>query len=88
MKEVRIMGSKSALLRTIVAASSAKTTGFAVSSFVPKWRPVRDSNPQLVSTAGLEPARASVARSRRRVRRFRHAEVKLEGTPGHDPGSR
>jgi site-specific DNA recombinase len=37
-KEVRIMGSKSVLLRTLVAASSAKTAGFGVPSFVPKWR--------------------------------------------------
>src|SRR5947207_7940662 len=29
-KEVRILGSKSVLLRTLVAASSAKTTGFGV----------------------------------------------------------
>src|SRR5205807_1073536 len=36
--EVRIMGSKSVLLRTLVAASSAKTAGFGVTSFVPKWR--------------------------------------------------
>ena len=43
-KEVRIMGSKSALLRTLVAGSSAKTAGFAVPSFVPKWRPRQDSN--------------------------------------------
>jgi site-specific DNA recombinase len=33
-KEVRIMGSKSALLRTLVAASSAKTAGFGVPGFV------------------------------------------------------
>jgi hypothetical protein len=33
-KEVRIMGSKSVLLRTLVAASSAKTAGFGVPSFV------------------------------------------------------
>src|ERR1700716_3796949 len=38
VKEVRIMGSKSVLLRTLVAASSAKTAGFGVPSFVPKWR--------------------------------------------------
>jgi site-specific DNA recombinase len=44
-KEVRIMGSKSVLLRTLVAASSAKTAGFGVPSFVPKWRARRDSNP-------------------------------------------
>jgi site-specific DNA recombinase len=44
-KEVRIMGSKSVLLRTLVAASSAKTVGFGVPSSVPKWRALRDSNP-------------------------------------------
>jgi site-specific DNA recombinase len=43
-KEVRIMGSKSVLLRTLVAASSVKTAGFGVPSFVPKWRARRDSN--------------------------------------------
>ena len=37
-KELRIMGSKSALLRTLVAAESAKTAGFGVPSSVPKWR--------------------------------------------------
>jgi site-specific DNA recombinase len=45
-KEVRIMGSKSVLLRTLVAAASAKTAGFCVPSFVPKWRARRDSNPR------------------------------------------
>jgi len=43
-KEVRIMGSKSVLLRTLVAASSAKTAAFGVPSFIPKWRARRDSN--------------------------------------------
>jgi hypothetical protein len=43
-KEARIMGSKSVLLRTLVAASSAKTAGFGVPSFVPKWRAAGDSN--------------------------------------------
>jgi site-specific DNA recombinase len=43
-KEVRIMGAKSELLRTLVAASGAKTAGFGVPSFVPKWRARRDSN--------------------------------------------
>jgi site-specific DNA recombinase len=43
-KEVRIMGSKSVLLPTLVAAASAKTAGFGVPSFVPKWRARRDSN--------------------------------------------
>jgi len=43
-KELRIMGSKSVLLRTLVAAESAKTAGFGVPSSVPKWRARRDSN--------------------------------------------
>ena len=43
-KEVRIMGAKSALLRTLVAASSAKSAMFGVPSSVPKWRARRDSN--------------------------------------------
>jgi len=41
-KELRIMGSKSVLLRTLVAASSAKTAGFGVPSSVPKWRAIQD----------------------------------------------
>ena len=44
-KELRIMGSKSALLRTLVAAESAKTAGFGVPSFVPKWRARREDLP-------------------------------------------
>jgi site-specific DNA recombinase len=32
------MGSKSELLRTLVAASSAKEAGFGVPGLVPKWR--------------------------------------------------
>ena len=43
-KEIRIMGSKSVLLRTLVAASSAKSAGFGVPSFVPEWRTRHDSN--------------------------------------------
>jgi hypothetical protein len=43
-KEARILGSKSELLRTLVAASSAKTAGFGVPSSVPKWRARNDSN--------------------------------------------
>jgi site-specific DNA recombinase len=43
-EEVRIMGSKSLLLRTLVAAASAKTGGFGLPSFVPKWRAREDSN--------------------------------------------
>jgi len=43
-KEVRIMGSKSVLLRTLVAASNVKTVGFAVPSFVPKWRAIQNKS--------------------------------------------
>jgi hypothetical protein len=35
------MGSKSVLLRTLVATASAKMAGFGVLSFVPKWREIR-----------------------------------------------
>ena len=43
-KEVRIMGSKSVLLRTLVATASVKTAGFGVPSSVPKWRARQESN--------------------------------------------
>ncbi len=43
--EVRIMGSKGDLLRTLTSASGAKSTIPGVRSSVPKWRPVGDSNP-------------------------------------------
>ena len=43
--EVRIIGSKSNLLRTLAAASSARPATSAVRSSVPKWRPLGDSNP-------------------------------------------
>jgi site-specific DNA recombinase len=43
-KEVRIMGSTSVLLRTLVAAGSTKTAGFGVPSSVPKWCAGHDSN--------------------------------------------
>jgi hypothetical protein len=43
-QELRIIGSKSELLRTLVAALSAKTAGFGVPSSVPKWRARKDSH--------------------------------------------
>jgi hypothetical protein len=43
-KERRIVGSKSVLQGALVAASSAKTAGLAVPSFVPKRRTRHDSN--------------------------------------------
>src|SRR5690606_12169528 len=42
--EVRIMGSKSELLRTLIAASSGKSAAFGVQSSVLKWRTRQDSN--------------------------------------------
>ena len=44
--EVRIMGSKAELLRTLVAASSGKSAAIGVSGSVLKWRARRDSNPR------------------------------------------
>jgi site-specific DNA recombinase len=44
VKQIRIMGSKGVLLRSLVAASSAKTAGFCGPGFVTKWRARRDSN--------------------------------------------
>jgi site-specific DNA recombinase len=44
--EVRIMGSKSDLLRTLAAAGGSGTLPGTVPSFVPKWRGTRDSNSQ------------------------------------------
>jgi hypothetical protein len=44
-REVRVMGSKGVLLRTLVAASGGKSAGMGVPSFVPKWRAQGDSNP-------------------------------------------
>jgi site-specific DNA recombinase len=43
--EVRIMGSRSNLLRTLAAASGVASAG-TVPSFVPRWRRERDSNPR------------------------------------------
>jgi hypothetical protein len=51
-KEVRIMGSKSELLPTLVAASSAKAAGFGVSSFAPKRQPRHKSNARPVPDQG------------------------------------
>ena len=42
--EVRIMGTKSDLLQSLVAASSGETAAFAVRSSVLKWRTRQDSN--------------------------------------------
>jgi site-specific DNA recombinase len=43
-REIRIMGSKTELLRALVAASSVGTAAIGVRSFEPKWRARKDSN--------------------------------------------
>jgi hypothetical protein len=45
-REVRIIGSKSDLLRTLAAASGARSATPGVRSSVLKWRRGRDSNPR------------------------------------------
>ena len=50
--EVRIMGSKSELLRTLVAASSVETAAFGVHSSVLKWRTQHDSNVRPLPSEG------------------------------------
>jgi site-specific DNA recombinase len=45
-REVRIMGSKSDLLRTLAAIFGAKSATGGVRSSVLKWRRGRDSNPR------------------------------------------
>jgi site-specific DNA recombinase len=59
MNEVRIMGSISELLRTLVAASSAKSAAFPAPISVPKWRARRDSNscPGFATLAALVASR-------------------------------
>ncbi len=44
--EVRIMGSRNELLRTLAASNGAKSPTRGVPSFVPKWRMGWDSNPR------------------------------------------
>ena len=43
--EIRILGTKTELLRTLVAAAGVESAAGGVRSFIPKWRPGRDSNP-------------------------------------------
>jgi site-specific DNA recombinase len=42
--EIRIMGSKTELLRTLVAAAGVESAAVGVRSFIPKWRARKDSN--------------------------------------------
>jgi site-specific DNA recombinase len=73
-KELRIMGSKSVLLRTLVAASSAKTAGFGVPSSVPKWRARHDSN---VGPLYSEQDKLDVRRTESPMRLYSLAEASI-----------
>ena len=42
--EIRIMGSKTELLRTLAAAASVESAAVGVRRFIPKWRARQDSN--------------------------------------------
>ncbi len=48
-REVRIMGSKGELLRTLTASAGVKSAPAGVSSSVPSWRMGWDSNPRTLS---------------------------------------
>jgi len=87
-KEVRIMGSKSVLLRTLVAASSAKSAGFGVPSFVPKWRARRDSNSCLPTAPANENSRAPPMRTRRTCQAGRRRVACAVGRAPSPPPSR
>ncbi|MBI3707387.1 MAG: hypothetical protein HY246_06880, partial [Proteobacteria bacterium] len=43
--EIRILGTKTELLRTLVAAACVESAAAGVRSFIPKWRAREDSNP-------------------------------------------
>ena len=47
---IYIKGSKSTLLRTLVATKGGKTAEIGVPGFIPKWRKRRDSNPRYAFT--------------------------------------
>jgi 3-methyladenine DNA glycosylase AlkD len=52
-KNFASLGAESELLRTLVAASSAKTAGFGVPSSVPKWRATVDEDEQYCFAVAL-----------------------------------
>ena len=51
--EIRIMGSKTELLRTLAAAASVESAAVGVRSFIPKWRPDVDETENYVSAGTL-----------------------------------
>ena len=76
---------KSELLRTLVAASSAKTVGFGVPSSAPKWRALRESNPcfRRERAASWTARRRARGQARRHIRSFRRAS-KRKAVAGPD----
>ncbi len=77
-REVKIMGSRTNLLRTLAAASGVNPATAGVPSFGPKWRRGRDSNPRSpargttvfetapIDRSGTSPALWSPAHNKRR----------------------
>ncbi len=82
-KEVRIMGSKSVLLRALVAASSAKTAGFGLPSFVPKWRGGQAARSRDMNSRHRDPRQSPARRSNiaidQHIWPFAQRAVKLSG---------
>jgi site-specific DNA recombinase len=50
--EIRIVGTKTDPLRTLVAATGVESAAAGVRSFIPKWRTRRDSNPWPLPSEG------------------------------------
>lgn len=76
-KEVRIMGSKSALLRTHVAASSGKSAAFGVPSFLPKWRAKQCASNQSLNSSWRE----NREKYRVKRRKFRCSQLESAKAP-------
>jgi len=51
--EVRIMGSKTEVLRTLTASAGGKSAGFGVRSFIPNWRPAVGDDEHYVCAIAL-----------------------------------
>jgi hypothetical protein len=75
-KEVRIVGSKSVLLRTLAAVSSAKMAGFGVPSSV------RSGAPDTIRTCGLHLRRVALYAAELRVHSVAYFVLTLIFLPG------
>src|SRR3977135_637845 len=65
--EIRILGSKTELLRTLVVAAGVESAAAGVRSFIPKWRARQDSNQRPFGGAAAAPARRGRSISDRRA---------------------